>query len=103
MDLNLDEICEFFKHPQQQMPKSILGAVCTGHRFTRGNLETGIIELNSLRLWAPEIAKQIKPEGNGQAPYVRKIQTPFYQIYHPSTGKYCGSFDINSNSVTLPK
>jgi hypothetical protein len=67
MDLNLDEICEFFKHPQQLMPKSILGAVCTGHRFTRGNLETGIIELNSLRLWAPEIAKQIKPEGNGQA------------------------------------
>jgi len=101
MQFDLKEINSFFDNYQKEtMPDSVRKLVLSGSEFSLGDLMTCYLEFKSLKMWAPDIAKQIKNCGT-DIPAMRIVPTPVYHIYHPITGVYLGNFDIKVASKEI--
>jgi hypothetical protein len=83
------------------MPREVLdlvlkrGDIITHSNVSWGCLETGVIELRSLKRYTgcDEIVKKLHTAIEGQpVPVVREGTTTSYYAYHPVTGKNLGHF-----------
>jgi hypothetical protein len=98
MEIDLDEINNFFdNHQTTPMPQSVLRMIMSGTNLKSGDLETRVIEWRNLRdIFSPEIAQNIDASYPGQnIPVVRDYPTPTHHVYHPETGDYLGSFEVD--------